>query len=93
MPVFINPDWANSAWYVGGSLGQSRAAIDEERLVRSLTANGAALTSLTTDERDLGVNLELIGQLPLTSACRCSAASVDNMCAPLRVSLATCWLA
>ena len=55
--TFINPDWANSAWYVGGSLGQSRAAIDEERLVRSLTANGAALTSFTTDERDLGFKL------------------------------------
>jgi len=55
--TFINPDWVNSAWYVGGSLGQSRAAIDEERLVRSLTANGAALTSFTTDERDLGFKL------------------------------------
>jgi OOP family OmpA-OmpF porin len=55
--TFINPDWANSAWYVGGSLGQSRAAIDEERLARSLTANGARLTSFTTDERDLGFKL------------------------------------
>lgn len=55
--TFINPDWASSAWYVGGSLGQSRAAIDEERLARSLTANAAALTSFTTDERDLGFKL------------------------------------
>jgi OOP family OmpA-OmpF porin len=55
--VFINPDWANSAWYVGGSLGQSRAAIDEQRIRRSLTANGAAVSSFDTDERDLGFKL------------------------------------
>jgi len=55
--TFIHPDWANNAWYGGGSLGQSRAAIDEKRLARSLTANGAALTRFTTDERDLGFRL------------------------------------
>jgi OOP family OmpA-OmpF porin len=59
--TFINPDWANSAWYVGGSLGQSRAAIDDKRLARSLTANGAVLTSFTTDERELGYKL-LVGK-------------------------------
>jgi len=59
--TFINPDWANSAWYVGGSLGQSRAAIDDKRLARSLTASGAALTSFTTDERELGYKL-LVGK-------------------------------
>lgn len=55
--TFINPDWANSAWYAGGALGQGRAAIDERRLVRSLTANGATLNSFSTDERDLGFKL------------------------------------
>jgi len=55
--TFVNPDWANSAWYVGGSLGQSRATIDKERIQRSLTANGATLTSFSTDERDLGFKL------------------------------------
>ena len=54
---FINPDWANSAWYAGAALGQGRAAIDEQRLVRSLTANGATLSSFSTDERDLGFKL------------------------------------
>jgi OOP family OmpA-OmpF porin len=61
--TFINPDWANSAWYVGGSLGQSRAAIDEQRLVRSLTANGSTLTSFSTDERELGFKLFVGKQL------------------------------
>ncbi len=61
--TFINPEWANSAWYVGGSLGQSRATIDEQRIVRSLTANGATMTSFTKDERDRGFKLFLGKQL------------------------------
>jgi len=55
--TFINPDWANSAWYAGASLGQARAAIDDKRIASSLTANGATLTSFATDERDLGFKL------------------------------------
>ncbi|WP_426197522.1 OmpA family protein [Massilia sp. DWR3-1-1] len=61
--VFINPDWANTAWYAGASLGQTRAAIDDARIARSLSANGAALTGMTTDERDRGVALFLGKQL------------------------------
>ena len=60
---FINPDWANSAWYAAGSVGQGRATIDRERLQRSLTANGAAITSFSTDERDLGYKLAIGRQL------------------------------
>ena len=55
--VFVNPDWANSAWYVGASLGQSRAAIDEPRIRRSLTANGATVSSFDSDEREFGFKL------------------------------------
>jgi OOP family OmpA-OmpF porin len=61
--TFINPDWANSAWYMGAGLGQSRATIDDARLIRSLTANGATMTSFTTDERDLGYKLFVGKQL------------------------------
>jgi OOP family OmpA-OmpF porin len=61
--VFINPDWANSAWYAGATLGQSRAAIDVDRIGSSLTANGATLTSMTTDERDRGYSLFVGKQL------------------------------
>jgi len=50
----IDPDWADSAWYAGAGLGQGRAKIDDERIARSLTANGASLESFTTDQRDLG---------------------------------------
>ena len=55
--IFINPNWADSAWYLGAGVGQSRAKIDDERIIRSLTANGASLNSFTTDERDLGYKL------------------------------------
>ena len=43
--TFVNPDWANSAWYMGAGIGQSRADIDS-RQVRGLTANGQTVTSL-----------------------------------------------
>jgi OOP family OmpA-OmpF porin len=61
--TFINPDWANSAWYMGAGVGQSRARIDDARLVRSLTANGATMTKFNADERDLGFKLFVGKQL------------------------------
>ncbi|MDB5959251.1 MAG: hypothetical protein JWP59_545 [Massilia sp.] len=61
--VFINPDWANSAWYAGASLGQTRANIDEERIARSLSANGATIASMRSDERDRGYSLFVGKQL------------------------------
>lgn len=61
--TFINPEWANSAWYVGAGLGQGRANIDDQRLTRSLAANGASVTAFSTDERDLGYKLFIGKQL------------------------------
>lgn len=61
--TFVNPDWADSAWYLGAGLGQSRANVDEQRLIRSLTASGATLTSFDTDEHDLGYKLFVGRQL------------------------------
>ena len=60
---FVNPEWANSAWYIGAGIGQSRANIDNERLTRSLTANGASLSSFKVDERDLAYKLYVGKQL------------------------------
>lgn len=60
---FINADWANKAWYVGAGVGQSRAKIDEARLIRSLTANGATMNHFGADERDLGYKLFVGKQL------------------------------
>jgi len=55
--TFINPNWANSAWSIGVGAGQSRANIDDARLSRSLSANGATLGSFNTDERGRGFKL------------------------------------
>jgi OOP family OmpA-OmpF porin len=61
--TFINPEWANSAWYIGAGIGRSRGNIDQERLSRSLSANGAAVTAFGTDERDTGYKLFVGKQL------------------------------
>jgi OOP family OmpA-OmpF porin len=61
--TFVNPEWANSAWYIGAGIGRSRGTIDEPRLTNSLSANGAAVTSFSTDERDTGYKLFVGKQL------------------------------
>ena len=60
---FINPDWANSAVYIGAGIGQSRASIDEQRIRASLAANGASVSSFSTDEREAGYKLFIGKQL------------------------------
>jgi len=59
---FVNPDWANSAWYLGGSIGAGRATIDQDRITRSLTANGSTMSAFTKDERDAPVFKVLVGR-------------------------------
>lgn len=49
---FVNPEWANSAWYIGGGLGQSRATIDRDRLMQALSIGGSTGIALNTDERN-----------------------------------------
>lgn len=44
----------DSGWYVGGSLGQSRAKIDDARIIGSLARAGLTTTSLKDDDRKLG---------------------------------------
>lgn len=61
--TFINPDWANTTWYAGATLGQSRAAIDEQRIRASLIANGATVTGFSTSERDRGFSVFVGKQL------------------------------
>lgn len=44
----------DTGWYVGGNVGQSRAEIDNEKIVESLFVGGLGTTSLSTDESDAG---------------------------------------
>jgi OOP family OmpA-OmpF porin len=62
LPV-VDSNWANSAWYIGAGLGQTRANIDDERIKNSLTANGESLTAFSEDERDVGYKLFIGKQL------------------------------
>ena len=48
---FVNPEWANHAWYVGGGIGASQATIDEERIRRALASNGSTVTGFNKDEK------------------------------------------
>lgn len=51
--AFVNPDWANSAWYAGVGVGRSRADIDQSALRSNLTADGSTLSSFSSDDRDV----------------------------------------
>jgi len=60
--TFINPDWADSATYIGGSVGQGRSHLDDRNVVNTLTGN-AALGSYNDDQRDRGFKLFVGKQL------------------------------
>ncbi len=61
--TFINPEWANSAWYIGAGLGKSRANIEDGNLKNALSANGANITVYTQDHKDTGGKLYIGKQL------------------------------
>ncbi len=48
---FINPDWANSAWYVGAGAGRGRANVDELRIASALRNGFPIDARVNTDER------------------------------------------
>jgi OOP family OmpA-OmpF porin len=48
---FVNPEWANHAWYVGAGIGASQATIDEVRIRRALTSNGSTVSAFGKDEK------------------------------------------
>lgn len=45
---------ADSAWYVGASVGQSRATMDDQGISDGLLGGGFTTTSISENERDLG---------------------------------------
>jgi OOP family OmpA-OmpF porin len=48
---FVNPDWADSAWYIGAGAGRARANVDELRIAAALRAGGPIDARVNTDER------------------------------------------
>lgn len=61
--TFVNPDWANSAWYMGAGVGRSRAKIYNNDLARGMSQAGLPLTSFNADNRDTGYKLFVGKQL------------------------------
>ena len=59
---FINPDWANSAVYVGASVGQSKSHQDDQGMARTLTGSNA-LNTFSNDQKDRGFKLFVGKQL------------------------------
>lgn len=47
----------DNPWYVGGNVGQTRAAIDDARITRGLLGSGFATTGIRDDNRDTGFKL------------------------------------
>jgi OOP family OmpA-OmpF porin len=57
--VLLSPVAAaeDSGWYLGGNIGQSRATIDDEKIVDGLHDQGFITTSITNDDRHFGYKL------------------------------------
>lgn len=47
----------DSAWYVGGNVGKSKASIDNERITSSLLSEGFSTTSLSDEDSSTGFKL------------------------------------
>jgi OOP family OmpA-OmpF porin len=61
--TFINPEWANSAWYIGAGIGKTRANIEDTNLINSLSANGAVVNGYNQDHKGTGGKLYVGKQL------------------------------
>ena len=48
---------ADTGWYGGINIGQSRAKIDDDRIAAQLLGSGLTTTSISDDERDIGYKL------------------------------------
>jgi len=59
---FVNPDWANHATYIGAGIGQTRANLEDQSIIRSFQVPPIrTVNSWSSDERDVGYKL-LIGK-------------------------------
>jgi len=61
--AFVNPDWANSAWYMGAGVGRTRAKIYNNDLANRMAGAGLPLTGFNADNKDTGYKLFLGKQL------------------------------
>ena len=59
----VDEEWADSAWYLGASAGQSRWGIDQPGLRSALAARNYTIKTFSKDERDHGVKVFIGKQL------------------------------
>ena len=55
--VFVNPDWADHAWYAGGSFARSRGDVDQSIVARNMLPAGTSFSTFTKDDRDIGFKI------------------------------------
>jgi OmpA-OmpF porin, OOP family len=60
---FVNPDWANKAWYIGGAWGTTRGHLNDSAIVNQLTMPGETGLTYRSDEKDPGYKLFVGKQL------------------------------
>lgn len=60
---WTNPEWADTAWYIGAGAGRANTTIDKDRLVRGLMENGASSVTFGSTERDTAYKLFMGKQL------------------------------
>ena len=52
-PFALADDSKDSNWYIGGNIGQSRAKIDDVRIISSLSTSGLATSSMADDDKHM----------------------------------------
>jgi OOP family OmpA-OmpF porin len=61
---FVNPEWANTATYIGAGIGQSRSYTKAAPVIKNLNGQGTGVVnSWSTDEKDVGYKLFVGKQL------------------------------
>lgn len=60
---FVNPEWANTATYIGAGIGQTRSYTKAAPVIKNLNGQGGFVNSWATDEKDVGYKLFVGKQL------------------------------
>ena len=60
---WTNTEWANSAWYIGGGVGRTKANVNHQNMMNNLMATGATNVMFTTQEKDTAYKLFVGKQL------------------------------
>ena len=59
---FVNPDWANHAWYAGAGIGGASSSIDRDRIETALKSNGSGVISFIDDRSDVPAYKLFVGK-------------------------------